>query len=136
MFKYTKHFLKKTEDLFAEVKYVIRYERGSFKSGYCIVEDRKIAVINKFFDTEARINTLIEILKVIEVDIEKLTDGTASHYKALMKAAAKENEKEKDTTEAVNEEAEKAEETEQIEEESKEVEPVLEIEETKAEEIE
>jgi hypothetical protein len=128
MFKYTKHFLKKTEDLFAEVKYVIRYERGSFKSGYCIVEDRKIAVINKFFDTEARINTLIEILNVIEVDVAKLKEGTASHYKALMKASAKTKGKETDTTEAVNEGIE--EQKEESEETS------TEIEETKTEEVE
>lgn len=86
MFKYTKHFLKKTEDLFAELEYVIRYERGSFKSGYCIVEDRQIAVINKFFDTEARINTLMEILQVLEMDVDKLSEQGASHYKALLKA--------------------------------------------------
>ena len=92
MFKYTKHFLKKTEDLFAELEYVIRYEKGSFKSGYCIVEDRKIAVINRFFDTEARINTLIEILNFIEIDLEKLSATSANHYKAMLKAVAKSKE--------------------------------------------
>ncbi len=119
MFKYTKHFLKKTEDLFGEIQYVIRYERGSFKSGYCIVEDRKIAVINKFFDTEARINTLIEILNVIEVDLTKLTEGAASHYKALMKSVAKNSTKKKVTKEG----------------ETTEVETTAEMEETKAEEV-
>lgn len=124
MFKYTKHFLKKTEDLFAEIEYVIRYERGSFKSGYCIVEDRKIAVINKFFDTEARINTLIEILNVIEIDATKLTEGMASHYKALMKAARKEDKAEAATEEATKEEA------------PKEVEATTATKETKVEEVE
>ncbi|MFK7807139.1 MAG: hypothetical protein AB8F74_04980 [Saprospiraceae bacterium] len=93
MFKYTKHFLKKTEDLFSELEYVIRYERGSFKSGYCIVEDRKIAVVNKFFDTEARINTLVEILNVIDIDLEKLSDTSSGHYNAMMKAVAKDKAK-------------------------------------------
>jgi arsenate reductase-like glutaredoxin family protein len=88
--KYTKHFLKKAEDLFAEMDYVIRYERGSFKSGYCIVEDRKIAVINKFFETEARINTLVEILNMIEIDLEHLSEAGRSVYKEMTKSMASE----------------------------------------------
>jgi hypothetical protein len=68
MFKATKHFLKKIEGLFESVGYTVRYEKGNFQSGYCLVEQRKIAVINKFFDTESRVNTLIEILKAVELD--------------------------------------------------------------------
>ena len=36
------------ETFFKEQEYTIRYEKGNFQSGYCIVENRKIAVINKF----------------------------------------------------------------------------------------
>ncbi len=68
MFKYTKHSLKKIEALLESQGYKVRYEKGSFQSGYCIVENRKIAVINRFFDTEGRINTLLEILSTIEMD--------------------------------------------------------------------
>jgi hypothetical protein len=68
MFKYTKYLLEKIEQLFAEIGYSIRYERGSFQSGYCLVHQQKIAVVNKFFDTEARINTLLEILDTLEFD--------------------------------------------------------------------
>ena len=83
MFKYTKHQLKKIEGLLQELGYTIRYERGNFQSGYAIVEDRKIAVINKFFDTEARINSLLEILNNIEVDIESLEEKSADYYQML-----------------------------------------------------
>lgn len=62
MIRYTKHSLKKLETLFKEIEYTVRYERGNFQSGYCIVEDRRIAVINRFYDTEGRINCLLEIL--------------------------------------------------------------------------
>jgi len=68
LMRYTQTTLKKLEDLFGELDYVIRYEKGSFQSGYCIVEHRKIAVINKFFDTEARINCLLDILNSLDVD--------------------------------------------------------------------
>jgi hypothetical protein len=46
----------------------VRYEKGNFQSGYCLVEQRKVAVINKFFDTESRVNTLIDILKTVTLD--------------------------------------------------------------------
>lgn len=83
MFKYTKHQLKKVENLLIEIGYTVRYERGNFQSGYAIVEDRKIAVINKFFDTEARINSLLDILSSIEVDTDQLEEKTAEFYQML-----------------------------------------------------
>lgn len=72
--RYTQTSLKKLEDLFAELDYVIRYEKGNFQSGYCIVEHRKIAVVSKFFDTEARINCLLDILSNLSFDSEMLSD--------------------------------------------------------------
>lgn len=83
MFKYTKHQLKKVEGLLEEVGYTIRYERGNFQSGYAIVEDRKIAVINKFFDTEARINSLLDIMNNIEIDESQLEEKSAVFYNML-----------------------------------------------------
>lgn len=90
MFKYTKHTLKKIETLFSEMAYTIRYEKGNFNSGYCIVENRKIAVINKFFDTEGRINCLLEIFQFVEeFPIENLTETSAKVYKQLLKMNSK-----------------------------------------------
>ncbi len=83
--KFTKHFLKKIESLFEELEYVIRYEKGTFQSGYCVVENRKIAVINKFFDTEARINVLLEILQGLEVDPDIMEEKTRKFYSELQK---------------------------------------------------
>jgi hypothetical protein len=72
--RYTQTTLKKLEELFSEVDYTIRYEKGNFHSGYCLVENRRIAVVNKFFDTEARINCLLDILSKIEFDPEQLSE--------------------------------------------------------------
>lgn len=85
MFKYTKHTLKKIEELFGEIDYTIRYERGNFQSGYCIVENRRIAVINKFYDAEARINCLLEILSTQEIDPAALSEKGAEWFKKLNK---------------------------------------------------
>lgn len=92
MFKYTRHSLKKLETLFKELDYTIRYEKGSFNSGYAIVEDRKIAVINKFYDVEGRINVLLEILSGIEVDEEALSEVSLKLYKQLSKLMPNEEE--------------------------------------------
>ena len=75
LMRYTQTTLKKLEELFGELDYVIRYEKGSFQSGYCLVENRKIAVVNKFFDTEARINCLLEILAQLDFNTEELSDN-------------------------------------------------------------
>lgn len=83
MIKYTKHTLKKVEDLFNKIKYIIRYERGNFQSGYCIVENKRIAVINKFYDAEARINCLIEILGNVEVDSDILDEKEKKLFNQL-----------------------------------------------------
>lgn len=60
--KYTQHTLDKLEELLAEIHYVVRYERGTFQSGYCILEQKKVVVLNKFLQLEGRINTLIDII--------------------------------------------------------------------------
>lgn len=74
--RYTQTTLKKLEDVFSELDYTVRYEKGNFQSGYCLVENRRIAVVNKFFDTEARINCLIDILSTIEYDLQSLSEAS------------------------------------------------------------
>ena len=71
--KFTKSTLDKIERIFEEQEYVVRYEKGNFNSGYCLVEDKKIAVINKFFDVEARINVLLDILSTIQINEALMT---------------------------------------------------------------
>jgi hypothetical protein len=74
MLKYTKHNLSKLEDIFKELKVTIRYEKGNFQSGYCIVTGKNIVIINKFFEVEARINTLLEILENQQIPTDELSE--------------------------------------------------------------
>jgi hypothetical protein len=60
--KYTQHTLDKLEELLSEIQYLVRYERGTFQSGYCILEEKKVVVLNKFLQLEGRINTLMDII--------------------------------------------------------------------------
>ena len=83
--KYTNHTLKKIEALFEKLDYAIRYERGNFQSGYCIVQNSNIIVINKYYDTEGRINCLLDILQTIEFDPSYLEEKSAKFLKQLQK---------------------------------------------------
>lgn len=83
---YTKHQLQKIEDLLVEVGYQVRYEKGSFQSGYCLVENRKIAIVNKFFETEGRINTLLDIVDKIEINTEGVSEKAQKVLKEIQKA--------------------------------------------------
>lgn len=66
--KYTRPFLNKLEDLIAETDYMLRYEKGDFKAGYCIIKQSKVIVVNKFYPLEGKINCLQEIIRNLEID--------------------------------------------------------------------
>ncbi|MCS7035165.1 MAG: hypothetical protein RMJ33_09825 [Saprospiraceae bacterium] len=83
--RYTQSTLKKLEELFDELDYAIRYEKGNFQSGYCIVEQRRIAVINKFLDTEGRINCLLDILGNMAFDAAQLSEKSREFYQKIQK---------------------------------------------------
>ena len=87
MLKYTKHNLNKLEELFRELKITIRYEKGNFQSGYCIVAGKNMVIINKFFEVEARINTLLEILDQQHLEPHALSPQSAEWLEKIKKAA-------------------------------------------------
>jgi hypothetical protein len=68
-FKYNAALLKKVEEIFKEGGYTVRYEKGNFQNGYCVLEKRRVVVINKFHEVEAKINSMMEILVTIQ-DLE------------------------------------------------------------------
>ena len=59
--KYSKHFLNKLEDVFSESDYILRYEKGNFQSGYCILKETKIAIVNKYFSIDAQQRNYLEL---------------------------------------------------------------------------
>jgi hypothetical protein len=71
--KYTQTTLDKIEKILDEVGYIVRYERGNFQSGYCILEQRKVVVLNKFLPLEGRISTLIDIIPQLKITPETLS---------------------------------------------------------------
>jgi hypothetical protein len=82
--KYTQHNLDKIEKIAEDCGYVIRYERGTFQTGYCILQDRKVIVINKFFQIEGRINALIDLMPQLEINFDTLTHDSQKLYEEVM----------------------------------------------------
>ena len=82
--KYTQTTLNKIQELVEEAGYVLRYERGSFQSGFCILEDRKVVVLNKFLQLEGRINTLIDLVPQLRIEAEALTAESKKWFDEIM----------------------------------------------------
>ena len=83
--KYTASTLQKHEKVLEEAGYIIRYEKGTFQSGYCILEQRKVVVLNKFLNVENRINILIELIPVLNIDADQLSPESEKLHTALKK---------------------------------------------------
>jgi hypothetical protein len=47
---------------------MVRFERGDFKGGYCIINDKKVIVINKLTNLQRKVMILSAALKELGVD--------------------------------------------------------------------
>ncbi|MBL7761374.1 MAG: hypothetical protein JNK08_11815 [Sediminibacterium sp.] len=88
--KYTQSSLDKLEDILGESGYVVRYERGTFQSGWCLLEARKVVVLNKFLNIEGRINTLMELIPQVPIEFDKLTHESQNLYEEVVKKSVTE----------------------------------------------
>ncbi len=88
--KYTQSTVDKLEDVLGESGYVVRYERGTFQSGWCLLEARRVVVLNKFLNTEGRINTLMEIIPQLAIQYDKLTLESQKLYESVVKKSVTE----------------------------------------------
>jgi hypothetical protein len=71
---------KEFEEVMEELKAIanqlgaaVRFEKGDFKGGYCIVHDDKVIVINKLANLQRKIMILSAALKELGVDKMYLT---------------------------------------------------------------
>ena len=84
MLKYNINLLKKIEDIFKEGGYTIRYEKGNFQNGYCVLEKRRVVVINKFHEPEAKVNSMVEILiNSTDLELENLSSESMQLYQQI-----------------------------------------------------
>lgn len=65
--------LQELKDLAAQLGAEIRFEKGDFKGGYCLLRDSKIVVINKMTNLQRKVMILSAALKDLGVDQIYLT---------------------------------------------------------------
>ncbi|HEX8021869.1 hypothetical protein [Mucilaginibacter sp.] len=70
----TNHTLEKLEMLLKTAGYKVRYEKGNFKTGACLLLNSKMIVVNRFSNLESKILALAELLRELEVDYKLLDD--------------------------------------------------------------
>lgn len=81
---YTQHTLDKLEALIKTLGFKLRYEKGNFKTGSCVLENDRIVIVNKFSNLESKINSLAELLQRSETD-ENLLDEKQKAFLYLLK---------------------------------------------------
>ncbi|HEY0054107.1 MAG TPA: hypothetical protein VGB63_02025 [Pedobacter sp.] len=83
-FSYTSYTLEKLELLLKSLEYKVRYEKGNFKTGACVIESSKVVVVNKFSTLESKINSLAELLQSMQTD-DSLIDEKQKQFLYVLK---------------------------------------------------
>jgi len=63
-----KQTLAELDELAEKLGYKIRFEKGNFAGGYCILKESKLLVVNSRNDHEKRITIISKSLKEIGID--------------------------------------------------------------------
>ena len=83
MLSNTNHSLEKLEMLLKTVGYRVRYEKGNFKTGACLLLNSRMVIINRFSNLESKIMAIIQLLNELDVDTKLLDDKQAVFLKEL-----------------------------------------------------
>ena len=86
MLPFTQSSLAKIEEFFKEQGYKVRYEKGSFRTGACMLQTTKVIVVNKFSNLEIKIQSLWNILLDIEIDTEVISEKLLPLYEEVLKS--------------------------------------------------
>ncbi len=70
----TTHTLDKLESLLKALDYRVRYEKGNFKTGACVLENSRVVVVNKFANLESKIQGLSDLIATLEVQDQFLDE--------------------------------------------------------------
>ncbi len=71
---YTQHTLEKLESLLKSLGFKLRYEKGNFKTGSCLLENNRVILVNKYSNLESKINALADLLQRSETNDTLLED--------------------------------------------------------------
>jgi hypothetical protein len=74
MLTVTNHTLEKLEMLLKTTGYRVRYEKGNFKTGACLLLNSKVVVVNKFSGLESKILAISELVRDLDMDYSLLDE--------------------------------------------------------------
>lgn len=74
MLTLTTHTLEKLEIMLKTAGYKVRYEKGNFKTGACLLQNSKMIVVNRFSNLESKILALAELMRELELDYNLLDE--------------------------------------------------------------
>jgi len=74
MLKLSQNTLDKLNEMLSEAGYLVRNEKGNFKSGHCLIESTKTIVLNKFSTVETKVAYLLEIIHNLPIDENSLEE--------------------------------------------------------------
>jgi hypothetical protein len=83
MLTVTNHTLEKLEMLLKTTGYKVRYEKGNFKTGACLLQNSKVIVVNKFSGLESKILAISELARDLEMDYNLLDDKQIAFHQQL-----------------------------------------------------
>ena len=81
---FTQHTLDKLEQLLKVLNYKVRYEKGNFKTGACVLENSRVIVVNRFSNLESKIIALASLIQTLETE-ETLIDEKQKAFLYLLK---------------------------------------------------
>jgi len=74
MLTLTTHTLEKLELLLKTGGYKVRYEKGNFKTGACLLQSSKMIVVNRFSNLESKILAIVELARDLDIDYNLLDE--------------------------------------------------------------
>lgn len=83
MLTITNHTLEKLELLLKSSGYKVRYEKGNFKTGACLLQNSRVVMVNKFANLESKIAAVAELARSLEIDYNLLDDKQAAFLHQL-----------------------------------------------------
>jgi hypothetical protein len=75
MLSLTANTLEKLESLLKSAGYRVRYEKGNFKTGACLLLSSRMVVVNKFSNLESKIQALKDLIQELDIDYKLLEDN-------------------------------------------------------------
>jgi hypothetical protein len=83
MLTITNHTLEKLETLLRTTGYKVRYEKGNFKTGACLLQNSRVVVVNKFSGLESKILAIAELSRDLEMDHNLLDEKQVAFLQQL-----------------------------------------------------